>query len=93
MELFNEMKKIFWKKGESQEMPETLEGAHSEDDIVDKFRECYESLYNSSGTEREMELLFAHIETMLQKDNDASNKIIESLNWRLVKEACKKMIL
>ena len=38
-----------------------------------------------------MELLSAHIENMRQKDNDASNKIIESLNWRLVKEACKKM--
>ena len=37
-----------------QELPESLEGAVCHTDILDKFRQLYEELYNSAGTEKEM---------------------------------------
>ena len=44
-------------KSTGQAVPECLDGQVTHDAILDKFRECYEQLYNSAGTEDAMEAI------------------------------------
>ena len=55
VEFLKEMKKSFGKKNNGgQQVPDSFEGKVTKDTILDKFRECYENLYNSAGTEDAM---------------------------------------
>ena len=47
LNLLKEMKKIRG-KGTKEDLPETVEGAETEEAIAEKFREVYEALYNSA---------------------------------------------
>ena len=53
----NEIKKTLGKKSVGQSVPECLEGEVSEDGILDKFKELYEALFNSCGTEDAMTVI------------------------------------
>ena len=52
--LFKEMKNCPYDKRCTQQIPDELEGEVSFGGIIDKFRECYEKLYNSADTSTEM---------------------------------------
>ena len=47
LNLLKEMKKIRG-KGTKEDLPETVEGAETEEAVAKKFREVYEALYNSA---------------------------------------------
>ena len=57
MDLLKEMKNIKGSKNSVQSMPETLEGKSCEDEIVKKFKEVYEDLYNSSESVEAMKII------------------------------------
>ena len=48
MDLLKEMKHIRGSKNKGQSMPEMIDGKTSDDEIIKKFKEVYEELYNSS---------------------------------------------
>ena len=49
-ELLKEMKAISRGRGCKEELPEHVAGADGQDGIVEKFREVYQTLYNSAGS-------------------------------------------
>ena len=61
--LMQEMKKTLGRKSQGQAIPEELDGKVTHETILDRFRECYEELYNSAGSEDAM----ATIKEELQK--------------------------
>ena len=62
MDLLKEMKNIKGSKNSVQSMPETLEGKSCEDEIVKKFKEVYEDLYNSSESVEAMKIIKSKLE-------------------------------
>ena len=69
-------------------MPETLEGKSSEDEIVKKFKEVYEDLYNSSESVEAMRELKLKLKEMINED--AINEV-NKITGNKVKLACSKM--
>ena len=53
--LLKEMKQIKSGGGVKNDLPEIVQGANGEEEIVDKFRDVYSALYNSSGTQAGMD--------------------------------------
>ena len=51
--LMKELKKSLGSKDSSQSVPNRLKGKVTHETILDKFRQCYQELYNSAGTEAE----------------------------------------
>ena len=66
---FKEMKKVLYEKSSGQDIPDKLEGKVSHDDILDKFKECYEQLYNSAPS----------VESMLKVKEDISRTISDNV--------------
>ena len=60
-DLLKEMKQIKCGGGTQQDLPDTVAGANGQAEIVEKFREVYSALYNSSGTQEGMDSLRAHV--------------------------------
>ena len=69
LHLLKEMKSARGGKGGQSELPETVAGANGQEEIVEKFREVYSTLYNSAESEAEMTDLLARISTMIQDDS------------------------
>ena len=67
--LLKEMKKIKGSKKESLDLPDTVEDANGPDEIVDKFREVYEDLYNSADTSEAMNLIKDQLRLMIGQDS------------------------
>ena len=51
LELMKAMKKSLISEAKAQELPDSLEGAYTRTEIVNKFKECYEKLYDSASSE------------------------------------------
>ena len=68
MDLLKEMENIKGSTNNGQSMPETLEGKSSEDEIVKKFKEVYEDLYNSSESVEAMRELKLKLNEMITED-------------------------
>ena len=78
--LLKEMKKIKGSKKESLDLPDTVEDANGPDEIVDKFREVYEDLYNSADTSEAMNLIKDQLRLMIGQDSVTEvNKVHFSL--------------
>ena len=45
--LIEEMKKTLGKKSQGQAVPDSLDGKVTHDSILERFKDCYEELYNS----------------------------------------------
>ena len=88
MDLLQEMKKVKGSKNTGQSMPETLEGKSSEDEIVKKFKEVYEELYNSSESVEAMKGIKNKLKEMITA---ASIHDVNKITGRTVKMACTKM--
>ena len=56
-DLFKQMKKHLNKGNSGQDIPNSLEGKVTFDDILEKFAECYQRLYNSADTTEEMTVI------------------------------------
>jgi hypothetical protein len=83
-----EMKKIKDCKSKGQVMPEQVDGETEPDRILDKFKEVYENLYNSSETAEATNSIKEKLSTMID-ENSVSE--INKITGKLVKKACVKM--
>ena len=88
VDLLAEMKKIKCCKSKGQVMPEEIEGETEPDLILNKFKEVYENLYNSAGTDNAMTTIKEKLKTLIDH-----NSIFEvnKITGKLVKQACSKM--
>ena len=66
LHLLKEMKSARGGKGGQSELPETVARLNGQEEVVNKFREVYSTLYNSAESEAEMAELLA---TMIQDDS------------------------
>ena len=69
LHLLKEMKSARGGKGGQADLPETVAGANGQEEIVNKFREVYSTLYNSAESEAEWAELLARMSTMIQDDS------------------------
>ena len=84
LHLLKEMKAVRGRKVGVSELPETVEGANGEEEIVEKFRGVYSSLYNSSETETEMSDLMIKVSSLIGNE---SVEEVRRVNGAKVKEA------
>ena len=86
LSLLKEMKKV--RKGRDDNLPECVEGAETEEEIANKFKEVYEALYNSVNTEVETEALKVKIQEMIRPD---AIQEVDKVTGASVKAAACKM--
>ena len=67
--LLKEMKSVRGGNVGQAELPETVAGGNGEEEIVEKFREVYSSLYNSAETDKEMEDLKTRVASLVRADS------------------------
>ena len=85
LDLLKEMKVIRSGGGCSNaELPDTVAGANGQEEIVDKFREVYSTLYNSAETKAEMDVLKAKVAMMI---TPGSVEEVNKVTGTKVKEA------
>ena len=89
--LMNEMKKSLNKKVVGQSVPECLDGKVTHDDILERYRECYEELYNSAGSEDAMKTLKLKLGQLISESRDSSANEISKITGQVVKDACCRM--
>ena len=90
--LMKEMRSTLGKKNQGQAIPENLDGKVTHDSILERFRECYENLYNSAGTEKAMETIKAKLNNLIQDNSIPSLMEIGKVTGKLVKQACSRML-
>ena len=71
-----------------QSFPECIEGKVAPETILEKFKECYQSLYNSAGSQSGMDEVKKQVDTLIGFNSLIE---IEKLTGDLVKEACCNM--
>ena len=69
IQLLKEMKKVKIDGKGSVNLPDRVEGAEGQDEIVEKFREVYESLYNSAEFEEAVKLIKSKLKTVIGPDS------------------------
>ena len=70
VDLMKELKKTLSHKNSEQAVPECLEGKVTHDTILDRFRECYEDLYNSAGTEEAMDVIKEKLKEIISEHSN-----------------------
>ena len=90
--LMKEMRNTLERNSHGQAVPESLDGKVTHDTILDRFRECYEELYNSAGTQHAMNIIKENLKNIIQGNRDQSVKEIQKVTGKLVKEACGRML-
>ena len=85
-DLLSEMKKVRSGGGGREELPENVAGADSEEEIVDRFRTVYSTLYNCADTKPGMEDLKSRIKDMI------TTEAIHDVN-KVTSEVVKKVVL
>lgn len=90
--LMKEMRNTLGRKTCGQAVPETLDGKVTHDSILDRFRECYEQLYNSAGTGDAMAIIKEKLANLVQGNSAQSLKEVHKVTGKLVKEACSRML-
>ena len=88
IDLLKEMKAI--KKGgkAGEDLPDNVAGADGEDEIVDKFREVYEALFNSSDSSNEMVGIKEKLAELVTVDSLGE---VMKITGHIVKEAASMM--
>ena len=86
-DLLKEMKRVRSGGGGGQdELPENVEGCNTEDEIVNRFRTVYSTLYNCADTKPGMEELKAKIKGMITPESVAeANKVTSDTVKKVVK--------
>ena len=67
--MLREMKRVKSGRGGREELPQTVEGADSEEEIVDKFRTVYSTLYNCAVTKLGMDVLREKVKWMITPED------------------------
>ena len=83
------MKRVSSGKGPIDELTEELDGVSGDQEIANKFKEVYNSLYNKSGSEDSMKGIKSKIKTLTSEQD--SMKEITKVTASIVKEAVTKM--
>ena len=86
--LLQEMRKVMGNKHQEQELPDSLEGAVGHTAILEKFRSLYSALYNSAGTNDQLEALK---DVMGSRMDCRSEYEVRKVTAVEVKEACRRM--
>ena len=86
--LLKEMKNTINSKNTSQSVPESLDGNVTHDDILNRFKTIYESLYNSAETSSAVEDIKTRIRSLINEDSIME---VNKITGRVVKEACCRM--
>ena len=86
--LMKELKKSLDQKDSSQSLPDCLEGKVTHDTILDKFRECYQDLYNSAGTEEAMVTIKEQLKLLINADGLEE---VSKVTGDVVKAACGRI--
>ena len=89
--IFDEMRKLSNGVSNSQDIPDTLQGKVTFDDILNKFKECYESLYNSAPTKDVMIDLNHQVKSLIESDVLSSKFEVEKNSSAVVKDAIHAM--
>ena len=89
--LMKEMKSTLDKKPQGQAVPETLDGKVTHDTILDRFRECYEELYNSAGSEHAIASLKEKLHKVISEQTHQSIWEVQKVTGKVVKAACSRM--
>ena len=89
--LMEEMKKSMNTKVVEQSVPECLDGKVTHDDILERFKECYEELYNSAGSEDAMVTIKSKLDQAIKKCSNSSAMEIGKVTGQVVKDACCRM--
>ena len=88
IDLLKEMKRVKGSSKGGQTLPDSVDGAQGHDEILDKFKEVYQTLYNSAETVDAMTELKRQLSGMIGHDSVTEvNKITSDV----VKEACCRM--
>ena len=87
-QLLSEMRKVMGSKYQPQALPESFEGVTGHIEVVDKFRDLYEQLYNSASTEEQMEDIRLKMEGMIDCRAEAQ---VRKIQPAVVAAACKRM--
>ena len=90
--LMKEMKATLGRKDQGQSVPDTLDGKVTQESILSRFRECYETLYNSAGTEQAMANIKLKLNNLIQSTSYDSHREVEKVTGNLVKAACSRML-
>ena len=88
VQLMMELKKTLSKKSYGQSVPDCMEGKVTHDTILDRFRECYQDLYNSAGTEDAMSGIKEKLHGLISEGSGAE---VRKITGKIVKEACCRM--
>ena len=79
-----ELRRTLSKASVGQSVPDCLEGKVTEDTILDKFRECYQDLYNSAGTQGAMFKIKEKLKLLTKEDSVTE---VEKITGDIVKTA------
>ena len=82
------MKRIKGSKKEFASLPESVEDADTPEEIVNKFKEVYEELYNSADTSEAVGLIKEKLENMIDKN---SVEEVRKITPEVVKKAATLM--
>ena len=69
MDLLKEMKAIKRGNGGGEELPDNVAGADGQEEIVEKFKEVYQALYNSADSSREMDKIKVKLAELITVDS------------------------
>ena len=82
------MKDIKGRKVKAQSMPACVDGKTEPDDILDKFKEVYETLYNSAETGDTMNLIKDRLKVDIGQESLSE---VSKVTAAVVQKACAKM--
>ena len=86
--LMQELRKTLNKGNSGQTVPDCLEGKVTHDTILEKFKECYEELYNSASTGEAMADIKLRLEQLVSASSVGE---VDKVTGNVVKEACCRM--
>ena len=87
-ELMRELKRTLGNTHSGQTVPTCLEGKVTPVTVLEKFKECYELLYNSAGTQQTMAIIKQRVQELI---NHSSTIEIQKVTGKVVKAACMRM--
>ena len=88
--LLLEMKKIKGSKKDKSDLPDSVGGANGEINIVEKFCEVYEDLYNSAGSDEALDRIKRQLRDLIDNSEGGEDEVIK-ITGSVVKEAACKL--
>ena len=86
--LMKELKKTLSSKHRGQAVPDSLDGRVGHEPVLERFKECYEALYNSAGNKEAVDKIKDKLKGVI---NYNSAKEVYKITGEVVKMACLNM--